>query len=159
MQQNYARSIKKAIDEVDFDYVVLNHVYDEGRFDFPGVKEKPEFGCIISGPYLEGCRWNDETGVLDESRPKELFVPMPCVWLKPQVGFVRPIGEHPMYETVDPDVRQVYACPLYKTLLRTGTLSTSGHSTNFVITTILPSDKPQSHWIKRGVALFCALRD
>ena len=158
-QQNYARSIKKAIDEVDFDYVVLNHVYDEGRFDFPGVKEKPEFGCIISGPYLEGCRWNDETGVLDESRPKELFVPMPCVWLKPQVGFVRPIGEHPMYETVDPDVRQVYACPLYKTLLRTGTLSTSGHSTNFVITTILPSDKPQSHWIKRGVALFCALRD
>ena len=158
-----------------FDFVVLNHVYDTS-----GVPEKPESGSIINGPYLEGCRWNDETGVLDESRPKELFTPMPCFWLKPQVDFKSPAGPHPMYPTVDPEVRQVYACPLYKTLLRTGTLSTSGHSTNFVITTVLPSDKPQSHWIKRSVALvrpshflrsrpcrankalplqFCALRD
>ena len=53
----------------------------------------------------------------------------------------------------------VYACPLYKTLARAGTLSTSGHSTNFVMWLELPTKKPQAWWVKRSVGLFCALRD
>lgn len=114
------------------------HSYDE-------VKTGPDDGCYVRGLYLEGARWDWESHVLAESRPKELFTDMPIVWLAPCQDRVKP-------------KTGLYDCPVYKTLTRAGTLSTTGHSTNFVIYLEVPSDKPQSHWINRGVALFTALK-
>ncbi len=39
-------------------------------------------GAFIHGLTLEGCRWDDKGGALDDSKPKELFCPMPVILVK-----------------------------------------------------------------------------
>ena len=104
----------------------------------------PEDGALVHGMFIEGARWDDQLHRLGESRPKELYTTLPCVHLLPIAN--RKVAKDGFYE-----------CPIYKTLARFGVLSTTGHSTNFVMTIEIPTDKPQAHWIKRGVAGIAAL--
>ena len=108
------------------------------------IKEGPKDGCYIRGLYIEGARWDSFSGKLGESKPKELYSEVPLIWLIPSVNRQTPDSG-------------IYVCPVYKTLTRAGTLSTTGHSTNFVFSVELNTDKRQTHWIKRGVAMLCAL--
>jgi len=94
--------------------------------------------------YLEGCKWDFSTHKLGESDPKKLFVDMPLLNLIPESERAKP-------ET------GIYDCPIYKVLSRTGTLSTTGHSTNFVMWFEIPSDEEQDIWIRAGVAGILAL--
>jgi dynein heavy chain len=55
--------------------------------------------------------------------------------------------------------KNIYECPMYKVLSRQGTLSTTGHSTNFVLKVDIPTNEDQDKWIKAGVALFLSLKE
>ncbi len=107
---------------------------------------KPSDGAYINGLFLEGCQWNYDTMGLDESSPKILFTKCPPIVLKPEHN--SKISKY-----------QNYKSPVYKTSARRGVLSTTGHSTNFVMFIRLPSKHEESHWIKRGVALLTQLDD
>ncbi|XP_048258404.1 dynein axonemal heavy chain 1-like isoform X3 [Haliotis rufescens] len=135
--QNFARRKVISIDTISFDFEIMRESYAE-------LTESPKDGCYIRGLFLEGARWDYTSNTLTESRPKELYTDVPVIWLKP-------------FPNRKPKESGIYECPVYKTLTRAGTLSTTGHSTNFVFTVELPSDKDSRHWIKQGVAMLCAL--
>jgi len=52
-----------------------------------------------------------------------------------------------------------YVTPLYKTSIRAGVVSTTGHSTNFVVAVLLASSQPESYWILKGTALLLQIKN
>jgi dynein heavy chain, axonemal len=140
MLQNYARKYGIPIDLLEIDCTVLAQTPVTPPLD----------GVYIRGMYLEGARWDSETSALVEATPKKLYDLMPVIWLMPRksVADGEGVGEG-----------EKYLCPVYRTGARRGTLSTTGHSTNFVTSLGLPCGGDARHWVSRGAALLLALSE
>jgi dynein heavy chain len=143
--QLHARKTKIPIDMLDF------HPVPGKEMDPDNLKGPPENGVNIHGLFLQGSGWTQETQQLRESDQGILFVPMPIILLSPEMvaGIPKLITD-----------QNLYKCPMYKTSERKGTLSTTGHSTNFVkYFAIGQPEKDADHWTARGVAMLCMLDD
>ena len=136
--QNYSRKYKIPIDTLTFEFKILPKSMDKSI--------PPESGSYIYGLFLEGAIWNEKLGIIEDSNSKLLYSEMPYIHIIP-----KKISEKIEVHS--------YSCPVYKTKVRAGTLSTTGHSTNYVINVDIPIDKKykSDFWIKRGVALLCEL--
>ncbi|KAK3734119.1 hypothetical protein RRG08_000032 [Elysia crispata] len=135
VMQNFARKYTIPIDRLAFDFEVL----PKDR-----MTRTPPDGAFIWGLFLDGARWDKKAGHLEEQKPRVLIEMIPVIWLQPK-----------LQEKVDRGVRR-YVCPIYKTSERKGVLSTTGHSTNFVMAIYLNTgNMPVQHWIKRSCAALC----
>ena len=147
VKQTYSREYKIAIDTLIVGCEMTNFDFDgEGSIS---ADKLPKDGVLIHGLYMEGARFDRSNMVIEESVPGILFDPMPCIWLKPcLMDFEKP---------ADAVTEGMYFCPLYKTSKRAGTLSTTGHSTNFVVALDIPTKKSSDHWVRMGTAMLCML--
>jgi len=95
----------------------------------------PREGAYLYGLFMEGARWDTQTGLLSEARLKELTPNMPVLFLK-----AIPVDKA--------DVKNMYPCPVYKTRVRGPT---------FVWVFNLKTKEKPSKWIMGGVALLLSV--
>ncbi|KAM4809142.1 dynein axonemal heavy chain 6 [Rhinophrynus dorsalis] len=156
--QNHARKYNLPIDELSFHFNVLPYYRDQAAVTeaMKAIKfgeelpmdtqlPSPDDGVLVHGMYMDACRWDDEEMVVEDALPRQMNPMLPVVHFEPQQNY-------------NPSPT-LYQAPLYKTAARAGTLSTTGHSTNFVVTVLLPSKRPSDYWISKGSALLCQLND
>jgi dynein heavy chain len=142
--QNFARQDKLAIDRCIWNYEVMKAAFDP--------TEHPVVGAYSNGLVMNGARWDDDNMVIEDSFPKVLWSDMSTILLKP-VEIDK--------DSIDP--KKQYMCPVYKTSERKGVLSTSGHSSNYIMDIALDHSGKGHHsgrfWTKRGLALITMTDD
>jgi dynein heavy chain len=137
--QMHARANLLEIDKLNFKTHVQTCFAD-------GIKEKPETGIYVHGLFFQGARWEFKQKLVAEMEHRVPITDFPAVWLEPL-----------MADEIKNE--RTYECPLYKTSERKGELTTTGHSTNFVMYLDLPTDVSEDHWIRRGAALLAMTDD
>ena len=140
--QRHARKYQVAINDLEFEfafYTAAGVVHAGERPGDPRPRAPADDGVMVNGLWLESGQWNDEVQGLADPVPGEVYSALPRMRMLPALKHTTAPG--------------AFVCPVYKTLARAGTLSTTGISTNYVVSVELPSQMPSEHWIWRGTAL------
>merc|ERR1711988_1583097 len=88
-------------------------------------------GAYIHGLQMQGARWDLQAGHIDQSKPKEMFCPVPCM-------NCRAVSADKL------EKNNVYSCPTYKTTQRGPT---------YVFNAQLKTKSPAARWVMAGVGL------
>ncbi|XP_076809994.1 dynein axonemal heavy chain 6-like [Clavelina lepadiformis] len=155
--QNYARKHTVPVDTLTFQFIV-HSIFDKDLDQLDVTKtlqvngvafrtsDTPiSDGVRVFGLFLDSARWDADKQMLGDSLTNVRYFRMPEILFKP------------VQNVENESSGRQYECPLYRTSARAGTLSSTGHSTNFVTTVALETNLPSDHWILRGTALLCQL--
>lgn len=99
------------------------------------VLQKPEFGCYVTGLYLEGAGWDVMNSVLKRQDPKVLITDLPVMQIVPVEASKRKLTN-------------TFRAPVYGTQNRTNAMGKG-----LVMEADLATNEHDSHWVLQGVAL------
>lgn len=103
--------------------------------DPSSVQDRPQFGCYITGLYLEGADWDVETCRMKRQSPKVLVTELPVLQLIP-------------IEASKLKLSNTFRAPVYVTQQRRNAMGVG-----LVFEADLATDVHPSHWVLQGVAL------
>merc|ERR1711933_31068 len=148
--QDYARSRRISIEEVDLSFEVLSF---DGQNDatLPVLSE----GCYVNGLFLDGCCWEDSMQSLIQLRPQDLPNPMPILWFRPCTSGQPQPSRWNSHE-------HIYTSPTYRVPRRRScpcrNIDLQHQDVNSSIVDIgLPSKVDPEVWLLAGVALVLTL--
>jgi dynein heavy chain len=139
--QKHARKHIIPIDSLDFSFIMTKFWTDEDL----GEDGAPEDGLYIRGLFLDAARFDLETMSLE---PSELGAPnaaLPYIHLLPVEDYQIPSED--------------YQCPVYRTAIRAGVLTTTGASSNYVFDLSLPTRREPNFFVLQGTAGVTQLSD
>lgn len=137
--QGYSRKNLIPVDQLSFEFVM------QDTADPQALQGAPEEGIYIHGLFMDGAAWSFDDMAIDDQEFGTMFVSTPII------NFIPWQDKKP-----NPDK---YRCPIYKTSVRAGTLSTTGHSTNFVLAIEVETLMDPSYWTLKGAAMLTMLND
>lgn len=108
------------------------------------MPESSEAAVNVHGIFVEAAEWQKSAGGLCDAKIGVLYSRLPAIRFIPCLKL---------------NINDRYEAPLYKTQARSGVLSTTGHSSNFILSILLESALPADFWILRGTALVSGVSD
>jgi dynein heavy chain len=100
-------------------------------------------GAYVYGLFMEGARWDTQSGSMEDAFMKELYPKMPVIQMRAILADKE-------------DTRGIYRCPVYKQTER----ATPGYHTpgsGYLFMMQLKTKAKPEKWVMAGVALLCAL--